>query len=157
MNLTEDSNFLVRENTVIHKILGFISLSVFIVSLTSKADPGYEQTFHFEAIYLMLLPAIIFLWKGFSKKSTIIKINRQGFFYYGKHITNWDNFVDARLAQDEIVISIQDNFVLFVRYKKNEGGIYQRKFPLTNTQDKAEEEIIAAIRFFRNAHFKIPS
>jgi len=33
-------------------------------------------------------------------------------------------------------------------YKDGEDGCFVRKIPLTNTQDRAEEEIVEAMKFF---------
>lgn len=38
--------------------------------------------------------------------------------------------------------------------KEGQSGYYGRKIPLTDTQDKAEEEIIAAIKFY-HTHSKL--
>ncbi len=145
--LTPESDFLVRENIVLHLILGILFSIMFIISLTDKIGYDYEQ-FYFKAMYLSLLPAIFFLRKAIIKRKTIIQINKTGLFYFGELITNWSDFIDAVVTQDEKIITFQDNFVLFVRYRNEEGRIFRSRIPLTNTQDKAEEEIIAAIRFF---------
>jgi hypothetical protein len=44
---------------------------------------------------------------------------------------------------------LRDNFVLVVEYKKNgtKQG-FRKKLPLTNTQDKSEEEVLEAVKFF---------
>ncbi len=75
-------------------------------------------------------------------------INKNGFFHYGKLITNWNNFIDVAVKEEEKMFSIKDNFALFIKYYKDgEPGHFGRKIKLTNTQNKAEEEIIAAIKF----------
>jgi uncharacterized membrane protein len=90
-----------------------------------------------------------------SRKNRIIMtINRDGFFYYGSLITNWTNFVSARFIDQAPQLSksslgIADQFYLAIRYHKEaDDTCYERKIALTNTQDKAEEEIMAAIRFY---------
>jgi hypothetical protein len=88
------------------------------------------------------------------KNKVVMTINRDGFFYYGSLVTNWTNFVSARFVDEVPQLSksslgISDQFYLAVRYRKEAGGAcFERKIALTNTQDKAEEEIMAAIRFY---------
>jgi hypothetical protein len=146
--LHTDVDFLVRENAVLHFVLGSIFTVIFLFSLTDKVEYDYRGKFDFKAMYIALVPAIYFMRKAFSKRKEIFKINKQGFYYYGELITNWNNFIDAVVTQDKVVLTIQDNFVLFIRYKNDEGRHFRGKFPLTNMQDKADTEIIAAIRFF---------
>lgn len=91
-----------------------------------------------------------------TRERIIMTVNKDGFFYYGSLITNWNNFVSARFIDQTPQVSstslgISDQYFLSVRYRKdNEPGCFERKFALTNTQDKAEEEILAAIRFYYN-------
>ncbi|HEU4901460.1 MAG TPA: hypothetical protein VFT06_01680 [Flavisolibacter sp.] len=91
-----------------------------------------------------------------TKERIVMTVNRDGFFYYGDLITNWTNFVSARFMDQTPQVSstslgISDQFFLAIRYyKENEPGCFERKFALTNTQDKSEEEIMAAIRFYYN-------
>lgn len=88
------------------------------------------------------------------RNETVMTINREGFFYYGRLLTNWKNFVSAEFL-DELPVQasgsagLSDQFFLSIRYyKDNKPGCFALKIPLTNTQDKSEEEILAAIRFY---------
>ena len=146
--LNNDVDFLVRENAILQFVLGGLFTAMFLVSLTDIIEYDYLGGFRFKAIYIALLPAIYFIYKAVSKKKEIFKINKQGFYYYGKFITNWNNFIDAVVTQDKVVLTIQDNFVLFIQYTNEEGRHFRSKYPLTNMQDKADTEIIAAIKFF---------
>ena len=40
-------------------------------------------------------------------------------------------------------------------YKSGEDGYFGRKIPFTDTQDKSEEEIIAAIKFYHANYPKV--
>jgi hypothetical protein len=146
--LNPGSNFLVRENSTLFLVLGLIFMAMFIFSLTDIVGYDYNDKFPFKALYLTIIPAAIFIKKALGKKKIIIMINRNGIFYFGEFITNWQDFVDAVVTQDEKIFTLQDNFVLILRYKNPEGKIFRSKIPLTNTQDRSEEEIIAAIRYF---------
>jgi hypothetical protein len=84
---------------------------------------------------------------------TIMTINKTGFYYLGELVTDWKNFIDASVSQDEenrrVPYDITDRFMLLVRYsKEGESGYFGRKFLMTAVMDKSEEEIIAAIKFY---------
>lgn len=99
-------------------------------------------------LLVVLVPALSFTIKGLQNK-VAITINKEGIYYYKKFITNWQNLAEAYITQDEITGSIHDNFVLMVKYLVPGDGYYVLKMKLTNTQDKSEEEVMAAIQFFK--------
>jgi hypothetical protein len=136
--------FIVSQSKGINIFVALAFFGLFISSFFNN-DPTVKGG-GFRWAYLALIPAILFFIRGIYTKE-IIRISRQGIFYLGELVTKWENFVDARIDQDEILLSIQDNFVLFIRYKEGDR-LFQTKIPLRNTYNKAEEEIIAAIRFF---------
>jgi len=93
-----------------------------------------------------------------AKNQTVIIVNKTGFFHYGDLVTNWANFVSVDFVDEVPVFSsksagLSDKFSLIMKYYKDDRPeCFACKIPLTNTQDKSEEEIIAAIRFYhRNA------
>ena len=49
------------------------------------------------------------------------------------------------------MFDLRDNFILVVEYRKGElkQGI-RHKIPLTNTQNKSEEDVLEAVKFFWN-------
>ena len=58
-----------------------------------------------------------------------------------------ENFVN--LFQSEKLLTLKDNFVLVVKYYKTGiEGSFQRRLPLTFTQNKSEEEVAAAVKFY---------
>lgn len=151
--LTEHSSFVVKESVVLNLVIGVVSLVMF---LSAFFEPVTDEGFQFKVTYLMLVPAVLFFIKGLSNRTCMV-INRQGLYHYGKLVTNWDNFIDAVVTQDPRPGSIQDRFVLLVRYRMYETRVFQSKIALPNTQNKAEEEIIEAIRFFSTRAWKTPA
>ena len=144
-----EAAFEVRESSGMNVMIGFFSL--FFVAASASIS-----------LWLSILPfalAVVFLAKA-TRKPTIMIVNKQGFFYYGRLITNWKNFVAVEFADeiripDENSSGLGDNFSLLIKYYKDEqAGCYQCKIPLTNTQDKAEEEIIAAIQFYYRCYLQ---
>ena len=99
---------------------------------------------------LMLLFAIGALVRT-SKDITIMKI-KTGFYYYGQLITDWDHFISEEFIDDGPASprsGAVDRFYLMIKYyKEGESGYYGRKIRLTDNQDKSEEEIIAAVKFY---------
>jgi hypothetical protein len=139
------TSFEVKESRKMRLIIGIVALALaaFMVQ-SSPFLSGVVAIFGAGSIFAS------------TKERTVMTVNKDGFFYYGSLITNWNNFVSARFIDQMPEISstslgISDQFFLAVRYyKENEPGCFERKFALTNTQDKSEEEIMAAIRFYYN-------
>ena len=142
-------DFVVKENRGLYLVLGLICLAIFIYSLTDKVDFDYTGKFRFKMMYLVAVPAFFFLARALKAGRVIIRINKEGIYYFGELITNWQFFKDATVTQAEKMWTLQDNFILLIHYADAEGKKYRSKIPLTNNQDKSEEEIIAAIKYFR--------
>ena len=145
-NFQPNSNFVVKESGGVFLVLGILFTAIFIYSVIYFAKPG--EDLKFESTYLLLVPAIYFIRKAIAKKKVIILINKNGIYHYNTLITSWYNFVKAHVTQEEKVMAISDNFILLVEHKNGQAKLVIDKIPLTNTQDKSEEEIIAAIKFF---------
>jgi hypothetical protein len=146
--LNTEDNFLVKESKTINFIAGGALLAVFFVSFMF-GDYGWSN--FLIATCMFLIPGAIAIARG-SRNTMIIKINKIGFFYAGQLITEWNLFYDA-VVQDKMAVgSYKDNFVLDLRYYSADYSLlYTKSIPLTNTQDKSEEEIIEAINFFYSA------
>jgi hypothetical protein len=138
-----DSDFLVRESKNMNIVAG-----IFILILSIPA---------FSMHVLAGVAVVIFAISAFVKSTrdqTIIKINKQGFYYYDELITDWEHFISEEFI-DELPLpsrnnaGVNDQFFLMIKYYKDGyPGHYGRKIPLTDNQDKAEEEIIAAVKFY---------
>lgn len=78
-----------------------------------------------------------------------MEVNLYGFYYLGKEVTNWQNFISAKFTEEEKAFRVSDNFVLLLEYfKQDEPRSFITKIKLGNTQNKSEEEIIEAIEFY---------
>ena len=151
--LTKDSEFIVGEEKVLNYIIAFLCLTLFMYGLIDAVTRKFINIDYQSLIFtLALVPAFIFFKKGRSKR-IFIRINKTGIYQEEKLLTNWANFIKAFLTQEEKLVSIKDNFVLVVEYRKEgqkEG--FRRKIPLTNTQNKSEEDVLNAVRFFWTAY-----
>jgi hypothetical protein len=99
---------------------------------------------------LALAPAIYCFLRGQSKR-VYIRVNKTGIYYNEQLVTGWPGLLKVYVSQKEKkgIYNIMDNFILVVEYKKDsskEG--FRRKIPLTNTQNKSEEDVLEAVQFF---------
>lgn len=157
--LSKDSEFVVGEDKILNYILAVLFFALFLYGFI---DAGWR---HFKNIdyqsyffVLALLPAIYCFRRGQSKR-LYIRVNKKGIYKEGQLITGWSNLLKVYIAQEEkkAFFSIQDNFILVVEYRK-EGfkQAFRRKIPLTNTQNKSEEEVLEVVNFFWNEYKRNP-
>ena len=143
-----DADFLVKESKTMNSIVGIFFLILSFVAFFNSVLLGG----------LALLIAIGALVRS-SKDITVMKINKTGFYYHGELITDWDHFISEQFI-DELPLpsstssGMRDRFFLMIKYYKDgKPGYFGRKICLTDSQDKSEEEIIAAVKFYSN-HFE---
>jgi hypothetical protein len=150
--LTAESEFLVKEEKVLSFILAGLCFAIFLFGLGDMILRHFKNDYADYLYMLALLPAFFFLRKGKSHR-IYIRINKTGIFQDEKLVTSWPNYLNAYIAQDKgktMLPTIQDNFVLIVEYKKaDDGKGFRTKIKLANTQNKSEEEVLEAVKFFR--------
>ncbi len=147
--LTVDKDFIVSDDKVLVNVMAFLFFGIFVYGLIDSFRRGFEDMDYLSYVFILLLvPAALFFAKG-RRKRIYIRINKSGIFQDEKLVTGWPGFLHAFVTQKEKILSIQDNFMLVVEYTKegNDKG-FRRKIPLTNTQNKSEEEVMEAITFF---------
>ncbi len=147
--LTKDTEFVVGEEKVLVYVMALLFFALFVYAVIDAFLKEFTNLTYISYLFaLALLPALYFFKKG---KSNVIqiRINKTGIYQKEKLITGWANFLNAFITQKEKVISIQDNFLLVIEFTKegNDKG-FRRKIPLTNTQNKSEEEVLEAVKFF---------
>ena len=140
--------FLVRQSSPVNYIAGFLLILVFGTSLWGK-DLGW--VIYLKSLSLLLIPGGFLVAAG-MRKAVLIKVNIVGIYFRGELVTDWDHFSDATLYQDQEPGDINDRFFIMVKYTKGDSpDLFGRRIPMLNTQDKADEEIIAAIHKFYDA------
>lgn len=147
--LNKDSEFVVGEDKVLDYILATLFFALFLYGLIDMILHHFTKINYQSFIFMIALaPAFIFFVKGKNKR-IYIRVNKKGIYQDEKLVTNWSNLLNAFIDQKEKVLSIQDNFILVLEYMKDgfQQG-FRRKIPLTNTQNKSEEEVIEAVKFF---------
>jgi len=107
------------------------------LSRVLKNDPGMGVIRHMDA--------------GYETAKETAKANGLDIYQDEKLLTGWAGLMKAYIAPKEKkgFFEIRDNVVLVIEYR-NEGtnqGI-RRKIPLTNTQNKSEEDVLQAVNFF---------
>jgi energy-coupling factor transporter transmembrane protein EcfT len=138
-----ESDFVVKESKTMNAIVGIFFL---IFSFA-----GFSVSLVFGSITLFIA---IGAFVRSTKDETIIKINKKGFYYYGELVTDWDHFISDEFI-DEVPLpsgsnpGVNDQFFVMIKYYKDGlPGYYGRKIRFTDSQDKSEDEIMAAIKFY---------
>lgn len=149
ITLNRDTEFIVGEEKVLVYIMALLFFGLFIYAIVDAIIKGFTNLNYITYLFaLALIPALYFFKKG--RSNTIhIRINKAGIYQQEKLITGWANFLNAYVTQKEKTISIQDNFLLIVEYTKDGSDKgFRKKIPLTNTQNKSEEQVLEAVKFF---------
>jgi hypothetical protein len=149
--LTKDSEFLVGEEKILSYILASLCFALFLYGLIDAARRHFINIDYQSFVFaLALMPAYIFFKKARSRR-IFIRINKKGIYQDEKPVTGWPGFHKAYLDQKKkrAFFNIQDNFQLVVEYRGEAAGKFLRsRIPLTNTQNKSEEEVLEAVQFF---------
>lgn len=149
--LTKDSQFIVGEEKILNFILAGLFLLLFLYGLVDAISKNFKNLDYSSMVFVIGLSlSFLFFTKGRSKR-IFIRVNKKGIFQDEKLVTGWADFIKASITQDQKVFSVKDNFVLLVEFKKEKTG-FRRKIPLGNTQNKSEEEVLDAVKYFSNAH-----
>ncbi len=147
--LTKDSEFVVGEAKVLNYVMAAFCLALFGYGLVDAIRRNFINIDYQSYVFaVMLLPAIYCIRKAQSKR-IYIRVNRTGIYQDEKLVTGWPAVLKVYLGQKEKTgfINLKDNFQLIVEYKKDKQG-FRKKIPLTNTQNKSEEEVLEAVNFF---------
>lgn len=147
--LTIDTEFTVGEEKVLNFILSFLFFGLFVYGVVDVCIRGFSKVTYVSYLFIVaIIPAALAFAKARSKR-VYIRINKKGIYQNEQLLTTWPTFLKAYISQKQTVISIRDNFQLVVEYYKDDSNNgFRRKIALTNTQNKSEEDIMAAIKFF---------
>ncbi len=152
--LTSETEFIVGEEKIVNIIVGVLFSALFVYGMIDAITKEFTKLGYLSYIFfLMLVPAIL-AFKKATSNVVYIRINKTGIYQHEKLLAPWDKFIKAYITQKETVMTIRDNFLLVIEFTKEDPKKgYRKKIALTNTQNKSEEDIIEAIRYFRN-HYK---
>jgi len=155
--LSKDSEFVVGEEKLLNYILASLCFALFGYGVVDAARRHFVNIDYQSFVFALALgPAYLFFRKARSNR-VFVRVNHKGIFREGQLVTGWSNLLKAYIAQEEkkTFFNIQDNFILVLEYKKDGQG-FRKKIPLTNTQNKSEEEVLEAVNFFWNEYKRNP-
>ena len=157
----KDSEFIVGEAKGLNYVMATFFLGLFLYGVIDAIRRNFINIDYQSYVFVVMLLPAIFCFRKAQSKRIYIRVNKTGIYQDERLLTRWPDLLKAYVDQKEKkrFIEIRDNFILVVEYKKNNQGI-RHKIPLTNTQDKSEEEVLAAVKFFwkqyRNVIIKNP-
>jgi hypothetical protein len=149
--LTKETEFVVGEEKVLNYVMGCIFLALFLYGLIDPIKHRFKNIDYQSIIFTLALAAAIYCFKRAQTKRVYIRVNKTGVYQDEKLVTGWSGLIKVYISQQEKtkLINLLDNFILVLEYRKDhikEG--FRRKIPLTNTQNKSEEEVLEAVQFF---------
>ncbi len=151
IKLTGNNEFLVGENKGLDYVLAILCFALFSYGLIDTIRNQFTTLSASSFVFLIALGAAILFFRKGNSKRIYIRINKNGIYQDEKLVTDWSHFLNAFINQKEKkrLIELQDNFQLVIEFRKdgtNQG--IRKKIPLTNTQNKSEEEVLEAVKFF---------
>lgn len=147
--LSPDSDFKVGEEKVLHYVLALLFFALFLYGIIDAVNRNFKKVDYQSYIFLLAIIPVVYSLRRARSNRVFIRINKRGIYHHEKLITDWDNFQHASLAQKPKtrIVELQDNFILTVEFRKD-GKILRRTIPLTNTQNRSEEDVVAAVQYF---------
>lgn len=149
--LDANGQFIVGEYKLMHYFMVIFFLALFGYGLYDAIARNFKDIDYQSYVFaLALIPAVLILIK--VRKGTIyIRINAKGIYENERLVTPWAGLLNATLTQEEKkgIYDLGDKFILLLQYTKpGETKPLIRKIRLTNTQNKSEEEVLAAVKWF---------
>ena len=149
--LTPDGQFLVGEYKLMHYFMALFFLALFSYGVYDAWSRDFKNIDYQSYVFALgIIPVVMILLK--LRKGTIyIRINNKGIYKNERLVTPWSGLLNVTLTQEEKkgIYDLGDKFVLLLQYSKpGETKPSLRKIPLTNTQNKSEEEVLAAVKWF---------
>lgn len=155
--LTKESEFVVGEEKVLNYIMTAFFIALFLYGLIDAIRRHFINIDYQSFIFALALVPAIYCFRRAHSNRVYIRVNRTGIYKDEQLVTGWSNLLNAFITQKEKtgIFNIVDNFILVVEYTRDgspEG--FRRKIPLTNTQNKSEEEVLEAVKFFWSVYRK---
>lgn len=149
--LTNDSEFVVGEEKSINYVMAVFFIALFLYGVIDAARHQFKNIDYQSYIFALTIAPAVYCFRRAQSKRAYIRINKTGIYKEEQLVTGWSSLLKFYLAQEKkkSFYNIQDNFILVVEYSGTDPqkGI-RKKIPLTNTQNKSEEDVLAAVDFF---------
>ncbi|MBI5371360.1 MAG: hypothetical protein HZA79_04950 [Sphingobacteriales bacterium] len=149
--LTPDRQFIVGEYKLMNYFMAFFFLALFGVGLYDAIARNFRNIDYQSYVFALAIIPFVFIIRKLRMGKVYIRINSKGIYQDERLVTPWSGLLNAALTQEEKkrMIEMGDKFILQLDYRKpGETKSFRRKIPLTNTQNKSEEEVLAAVRYF---------
>jgi len=149
--LNKNSEFVVGEEKVLNYILASLCFALFLYGLMDAINRHFKNIDYQSFVFALALAPAIFFIRRAKNKRVYIRINKTGIYQDEKLLTGWEGLSNVFVTQEEKknFFDTSDHFILVVEYRKEgfKQG-FRRKIPLTNTQNKSDEEVLEAVKFF---------
>lgn len=149
--LHKDGQFTVGENKLMSIVLAVLFFALFAYGIFDAARLRFKNIdYQSYVLALALVPCFYFL-RRIKSKRIYVRINKTGIYMDEQLVTPWSHLLKAYLGQEKKkkIYDLQDKFILIVEYRGADPTKgYRKKIPLTNTQNKSEEEVLEAVEFF---------
>ena len=148
--LTKDSEFVVGEAKVLNYFMAAFFLALFLYGIIDAIRRHFINIDYQSYIFAIAIAPAIYRFRRAQSKRVYIRVNKTGIYQDEKLLTNWSNFLNAYIDEKEKkgFFNIKDNFLLVLECRKADKQGIRLKIPLTNTQNKSEEEVLKAVQFF---------
>jgi hypothetical protein len=155
--LTKETEFVVGQEKVLNYVMGCIFLVLFLYGLIDPIKHQFKNIDYQSIVFVLALAAAIYCFKGAQSRRVYIRVNKRGIYQDEKLVTNWPELIKVYISQKEKtgLINLLDNFILVLEYRKDLAKTgFRRKIPLTNFQNKSEEEVLEAVNYFWSLYKK---
>ncbi len=149
--LTPSRQFIVGEYRLMLLFMSLFFLALFGYGLYDAMARNFRNIDYQSYVLALAIIPFIFTIRRLRSNRVYIRINETGIYQDERLVTRWQNLLSATLTQEEKkkIFEPGDKFILVLDYHKpGELKPLRRKIPLTNTQNKSEEEVLAAVKWF---------
>lgn len=136
--------FEVKESKMLNYIIAFVMAAIALGILLMNSPCTLILTI------MSAVTSIVFFKKG-SKRAVYMLINHDGIYYQNKLITNWNDFENAILDEEENLREIKTVYTITIFYRDTHSGKTSNFYMvLPDTINKSGEEIIEAMKNYRS-------
>lgn len=150
-SLHKDGEFVVGENKLMYIVLAILFFALFAYGVFDAIRLRFKNIDYQSYVLALALIPCIFCLRRIKSKRVYVRINKAGIYMDEQLVTGWSHLLKAYLGQEKKkkIYDLQDKFILIVEYRGADPTKgYRKKIPLTNTQNKSEEEVLEAVDFF---------
>lgn len=150
---------MVGENKLMNYVMAVFFLAIFLYGFIDAVSRQFKDIDYQSYIFSLAVIPFVYCIRRARSKRIYLRINKKGIYKDEQLVTAWPNLLKFYLAQEKkkSFYDIRDNFILVVEHHGIDPKKGSRsKIPLTNTQNKSEEDVLAAVDFFWKEYKKTP-